>query len=192
MTFRAAPLRDGAVTFSLGFTLGTHEGKASAARAEVAAELAPFSVRGGFIEVPIASLSSDDAKRDCHTREALGLDYAKSDFPGSHVCEDGKLPSEGKNAVAFPTIRFDIASVTAPDAAGNAVARGKWTIHGVTRESTPIPITITPLLGKKAAFRVHGSASLSLKEYGIAVKNFLLISVSDSVMVNFDLIFEEK
>lgn len=190
--FRMAPLREGAVTFALGFTLGTHEGKASSARGELTAELEPLSVRGGFIEVPIAALSSDDEKRDCHTRESLGLDYAKSDFPGGHVCEDGKLPNEGKNAVAFPAIRFDIANVTARDAAGNAVVKGKWTIHGVTRESAPIPITFTPLLGKKAAFRVHGSAPLSLKDFGIVVKNFLLISVSDQVTANFDLVFAEK
>src|SRR3954471_299985 len=61
------------VTFTLGWTLGTHEGQASRVTGSVQAQVEPFVIGQGEFRVPITAMSTGSTTRDCHMREALGI-----------------------------------------------------------------------------------------------------------------------
>jgi polyisoprenoid-binding protein YceI len=190
-----APGGSTGLSFKLPYSTGTHRGEARQVTGKVSYDPAnPGKVTGTFV-IPIASIESGNDKRDCHMREALGLDYTKSEFPKEHVCDDAnKLPASGRNAVVYPEIKFEVTGMSG--AKGSAVnldhesqveIDGKWTIHGVTREAR-LPMTLTP---DGSGFRLSGKAPLSLKSFGVEVKSahilVVTISVDDEVTVLFDL-----
>jgi polyisoprenoid-binding protein YceI len=180
------------IRFRLPYSLGTHEGQARLVRGQVTYDPArPEQTKGSFV-VPIAELVSDDKTRDCHMRESLGLNYESSEFPEEHVCDaNDELSKEGKNAIAYPEIRFEVASVTRHSTDETRLdVDGKWTIHGVTR-----PARITFKVSREGqAIRLKGSAPLSLASFGVVVKSahilFVKISVADEATAVFDLLFE--
>jgi polyisoprenoid-binding protein YceI len=197
------PVRDShqgsGVTFHVSYSLGTHDGTAETFTGNLDLKSTQPLVASGQFQVPIRSLKTGNAERDCHLLESLGLNYADTQYPGDHVCDDkNQLPETGKNAVVFPDITLKIISVAmddpqAPfqlDHEAKLQINGEWTIHGVTR-SVKFPIKMSPV-GKQ--LRLQGELPFSLKDYGITVKSahalFVKISVSDTATAVFDVLLE--
>ena len=136
--YRLAQGKDGpGITLSLPYTFGTHADRVVRVAGEL--RMDPDSPQGvsGTLRVPIDAIVSDSAERDCHMREALGLDYSRSQFPREHVCKDDRIPS---GAVAYPEITLQIHGAEAPPVTTMSVGKDSpvsaqvlWTIHGVTR-----------------------------------------------------------
>lgn len=178
------------VTFSIPYSLGTHDGVAKKISGSVTLDLSqPKKVLGSF-KVQIHDLQTGNTNQDCHLREALGIDYSKSNYPKEHVCSsDDKLPESGVDSVVYPNIEFKIKSFELKDKKVVAVT-GAWEIHGVS-QSTTIPIELIP---EKTGFRLVGTTQISLASHQIEVKPakiiFAKITVDDIVTVKFDLRFQ--
>jgi len=197
------------VTFLIGYSAGTHHGRATDASGSAVLGIDPVqSVNAKFI-VPIDSMTTGNEKRDCHMKQSLGLDYALSRFPREHVCNDQfRLPSTGPDSIAFPNIEFELlgwkpTSVDAPNtlvpgATLNVLARGRWTMHGQTKEMVSeeaqdmIPLQLSIAEGMTDVLRVKGSFMVSLNDYGIVVKPLLLITTRDKAKVTLDLLLAPK
>jgi polyisoprenoid-binding protein YceI len=187
------------IRFTLPYSLGTHEGQTHLILGEIKLDLDHPEKATGSLRASISTLTSDSDKRDCHMREALGLNYDQSDFPKDHVCDDeNQLPLTGKNSIAYPDIELKITSVKSHDPSGKIHREketqidvdGTWTIHGVTR-TTRVPMKVIPEGGK---FRIQGSAPFALSAYRIEVKPaqlvFVTIRVADQAMILFDILME--
>ena len=160
--------------FSIGYSMGTHKGIIENITGKVNDGPQRPEQNIGLLKMSLYDLKTHKEKMTCHMWEALGLDYKKSDFPEDHVCDsDNKIPSQGKNAVAFPDIQFKISSVDRLDDHTYRL-KGTWTIHGHSKEEE---VTVK-----------DGKADLSfvLADYGIIVKNFLFISVDDTAHVSLE------
>lgn len=187
------------VSFHLPYSLGVHDGEARIDKDHLSLDINnPTNSSGEFI-VLIDNMTTGNPKRDCHMREALGLNYGQSDFPNEHVCDDkNQLPSTGKNAVIFPEIIFKILSLKSLDKSKTILkdqetpieVEGQWTIHGVSQKEK-LQLKVIPEDGK---FRIQGDTQFSIKAYNIVVKSakvlFATISVKDQAKVNFNLLFE--
>ena len=193
--YKLAQGKDGpGITTTISYSMGTHDNRVTRAEGEL--KLDPAAPEGltGELRVPIDAIVSGDNERDCHMRESLGLDYAKSKFPNEHVCQDDKLPKE---SIAFPDVRLSIRSASAPKLADlpagketPITALASWTIHGVTRPAK-LHLSISPDAATPGAVRIRGLALVPLKEFGVVVKSakvlFATISVGQVVNVRFDL-----
>ena len=188
------------VSFKIGFTLGTHRGLAQevAGEAVIGSDLNQLSLQSAKFSVPVRSLKTGNDIRDCHMNEALGLDYAVSNFPNDHVCDGAELPKTGPDSVVFTDIVFDLkeAKVTSENkslAAGKSVTldtSGTWTMHGITL-SKPLQITLT--VEDAGVIRLNGQIDFSLNEYKVVVIPWAgIISVKDKASVNLDLTFVPK
>ncbi len=139
----------------------------------------------------VMGFKSNDTTLDCHLRESLSLDYTQSDFPDSHVCVHDRLPSDGKNSAAYPTLSFETTGLNDLDLSKTNESElslnvnGEWIIHGVKRKAT-VKILITQ---SSLGYRISGKHELSLKNFGVEVKNFLFISVQDQVEAEWNLQF---
>lgn len=196
------PLRpaspDTEIHIELPYTLGTHDLVAREIRGTVKMNGDRLDVVSGHLVVPIASLDAGKRTLECHTREALGLDYARSKFPKEHVCDGDVLPPTGSDAVVFPDIAFDWTRTRLLDDA-SALARGKsvrvevwgrWTIHGVTRDDRLV-LGVTAAAGAPAhptAFRLTGATKIRLADFGVKVKRALFITAGDEAAVRFNLV----
>jgi len=202
-TFRVQPppRRESSVHVRIPYTFGTHDLVGRDVSGQVSAIRQTLQVLGGRISFPIDALDAGNRTLECHTREALGLDYGKSKFPGEHVCQDNRLPPSGNDAVAFPNITFDCVGSRQlerdPRAPNDGSARleltGRWTIHGVTRDDKLV-LTVTPLAAQgaaPAAIRVKGRITIHLASYGIRVKPALVIHAGDDATVDLDLLLAE-
>lgn len=195
----AIPPPNSGVKFFVPYTFGTHVGDAKMFSGKVFLDLGDPAKTQGTFAVPISSLTTGKDERDCHMREALGLDYAEADFPEVHVCNDNnELPTSGKNAVKYPEIRLKIHSIKSLDPSKiinsdretNIEVDGEWNIHGKSYTWT-FPLKLVPEGNK---FRVRGEVSFSLKNHDVTVKStkvlFMDVSVKDIIKVNFDLLLE--
>ena len=146
------------------------------------------------VSLLIVGFKSNDTTLDCHLRESLGLDYALSDFPDSHVCSQDRLPAEGKNAVVFDQIQFktnnsldiDLSKIGEDEVIMEVP--GSWTLHGVRREA-PAQVKIQKTSN---GYRVLGKHSFSLKDFGVVVKKFLFVSVQDQVEAEWSVQFSSE
>ncbi len=190
-TFRVTGRPD--LEWSLPYTFGTHRGAADALSVEARADPARSELDSLVLRVPVDSLHSGNATRDCHLREALGIDYKGSRYPAKHVCDGSDaIPSTGPDRVAFPEIVFEMSPDSAPlvyvpPAAGRRSEieiPGRWTIHGVSRADR-VKATVTTDPADPAALRVEGEHDFSLADFGIVVKPFLLVKVGERVHVKF-------
>ncbi len=201
-TYRLAPVQKDStqITFRLPYTLGTHDGAAKEANGSVTLDLKHIQGAKGSVRVPIRSMDTDHSNRDCHMREALGLDYSASDYPEEHVCDSNdQLPVSGKNSVVHPDIEFQVKEVRPRDASEpirldrmiQVDVDGQWKIHGVTRE-VRIPMRMTL---SAAGFRIQGESVILLQDYGVEVKSAKIliatISVGKEATVKLDLFFEK-
>lgn len=175
------------ITVDVPYTFGTHQVTAHRVEGEILMDPQSLQVQSSQLHVSIFELKSDDPQRDCHMREALGLDYSRSRFPKDHVCDaQNRLPSQGNDAVAFPEIKLRITSARPLDDPRllnqgkeiRVVADGTWTIHGVTRR-TRFELTASDDLN--GTFRVRGRHAFVLSDYGVEVKSANAVIFSSSV-----------
>ena len=148
----------------------------------------------GSLRVPIDDLKSDNAERDCHMREALGLEYSRSRYPKEHVCAGDAIPA---GMVAHPEIVLDLQGARAPPVATLAVGQetpvaldATWTLHGIRRPAKLL-LTVSRDAKTPGALRVRGTSQIRLPDFGIVVKSativFVTSSVDETATVQFDL-----
>lgn len=197
-TYRVAPAAEGSKAEAVVvYSLGTHTQVAQDIRGEVTLDPTTLSGGSGTVVVPIAGIRGDGSTRDCHMREALGLDYAAGGrFPKEHVCDgENRLPTSGPESIAFPDIRLEVLGARPLDDlslldSGKPVRvelDARWTIHGVTRQQKEL----TRVVREGDGLHVRGRSTVVLADYGIVVKAtkvvFAEIKVGDAVTVTYDL-----
>jgi polyisoprenoid-binding protein YceI len=187
------------VSFQIAYTFGVHNGSSGAITGHARAAIDPLELTAARFSVPIATMTTGSALRDCHMRESLGLDYSRSRFPEDHVCSlANELPAAGPDAIAFPTIDVSFIRVSsarsAPSAAELAVRAGQaadfdveadLSVHGVTRR-VEIPVRVELEGGGK--LRVKSTFEIKLADHGIVVKAFSGVNVRDRARVALDLL----
>lgn len=185
------------ITISIPYSLGTHDNRVSRATGEVRFDPDAPQAAAGTLRVTLDAVVSDSAERDCHMREALGLDYAHSRFPGEHVCANNALPA---GALAYPEIRLEVRSAQSPGLSELSVGKetpisleASWTLHGVTRPAV-LRLTASRDAKTPGALRIRGTSPIRLPDFGVVVKSakvlFATISVEDVATVRFDLKLE--
>ena len=193
--YRLAQGKEGpGITLSLPYTFGTHEDRVLRVSGELRMDPdSPQSV-SGTLRVPIDAIASDSKERDCHMREALGIDYSRSQYPREHICKDDRLPAA---AVAYPEISLQIEGAQAPPVTAMSVGKespvsvhGLWTIHGVTRPAR-LQLAASRDAKTPGALRLRGKSEVRLSDFGVVVKSAQVLFVSSSVgevaTVRFDL-----
>jgi len=179
------------------YSLGAHTQVAGEIRGELTIDPTTLARATGTVVVPIAAIRGDGGTRDCHMREALGLDYAAGGrFPREHVCDaQDRMPASGPESVVFPDIRLEVLGARplddlAPLEGGKPVRvelEVRWTVHGVTRPAREL----VRVLRDGPGLRVRGRATVVLADHGVVVKPtkvlFAEIKVGDAVTVTFDL-----
>ena len=197
-TYRVAPPSEGSKAEAVVvYSLGTHTVTAQDVHGEVTLDPATLASGSGTVVVPLAGLRGDGGTRDCHMREALGIDYAAGGrFPREHACDGhDQLPASGPESIAFPEIRLEVFGARPLDElalldAGKPVRVEldvKWTVHGVTRERKEL----TRVLRDGTGLHARGRSTVVLADHGIVVKAtkvvFAEIKVGDAVTVTYDL-----
>ena len=183
-TFVPVAAENSGLTFAIAYTAGTHTGTVGEVRGSLEIDPARLEVTAGEIRFPISALDSGNAKRNCHIMESLGLDYVRSVYPEDHACTSAnRLPPEGADAVVYPEVRFLYR------AAKNGTVTGTFAMHGAERELT-VPLKVTAAAG--GAVRVQSSFTVRLSDFGVIVKKFVVITVSDEARVSVDLLLQPK
>jgi polyisoprenoid-binding protein YceI len=159
----AGAVREGTLGFDGRATAGDFTGTTKTVRGKMTG--GELSTIRGFVEAPTSSLVTGNGKRD--------KDLNKS------------MESE-----RYPTIRFDLDGVSPRPARGDTVPvalKGRFTIHGVTREAEfPAAVVITP-----GGVTLRASTPLNLKEYKIGglSKAFGMLRMHEEILVHVDLTF---
>jgi polyisoprenoid-binding protein YceI len=187
------------IQIAIGYTLGTHEGGASQVRGSAFVDFENAALSSAEFRVPISSMTTGNAKRDCHMRQALGLDYEMSGYPEGHVCDaSNRLPESGVNSIQYPEVIFELTGLKAADGTpltrvdagteAQVLAVGTWTIHGVKKEQF-VALRVARAQGASSpALRVRGVFDLLLKDFGVEVISWGgLIYVKDRARVTLDL-----
>ncbi len=206
-TLSAAPLSARTVEYRLGskagieftvpygaFGLFSHKGKAELDRASLLIDSENLSSTTGEFSVNLAGMTMEHKEKNCHMRESLGLNYAASDFPDKHVCDDNfELPQTGKNAIVYPEIIFRILAIkniSQTDNEATFEVEGQWTIHGVTRKQL-LPIKLSP---DKDKMRISTTAKFNLKDFGLKIRPvkffFFPVHVVDPITVDINLLMD--
>lgn len=187
------------LSFSIPYTFGTHEGTIGALQAEVVTNEDDQVLRATF-QVPINSMKTGNAERDCHMIEALGIDYTQSRFPKEHICtNDNTLPESGPDSVQYPDIKVEFINMTLPkDPFSIGIPQisdvsVNMSIHGTTKVFKFEKVTLTKTINGNGApgFRILTKLSLSLKDFNIQVKAAKIgpisINVKDKVSINVNI-----
>lgn len=191
------------VEFKIPYKLGVHDGRSKSLIGEVV--LVNNQIKSAHFSVPISSLTTGNSTRDCHMREALGLDYTKSDFPKNHVCDNNQTPETGDNSIVYPNIEF---SFTSENQATNTILHlkdgikeqiqivGQLTMHGVSQplkaldDTQGVVLTIEKMAGSDVV-HVTAKFGVNIEDYGVIVKafkvGFIEISVGKKATVDLDL-----
>jgi polyisoprenoid-binding protein YceI len=204
ITYRPAPAPEGSASarLELPYTFGTHNFDARLLQGEVRADWKEAPAVRGRLTLPLASIHGGGDTLNCHMREAMGLDYARSGFPAKHVCSDGKLPATGNDAIAFPDVAFEIERVVVDPAhtrsgeyeLWRATAFGRWTIHGVTRDAS-LDLRLTVPANEAAHprwVRVEGARKIRLADYGIQVKRAFVVTAGEEATVKLDFLLRAQ
>jgi len=195
--YRVAAVSEGSQAEAVvAYSLGSHTQTAQEIHGQLTLDPTTLATASGTVVVPIADIHGDGSTRDCHMREALGLDDARSRFPREHVCDgENRLPATGPDSVAYPEIRLDVLSAKPLDDlalldAGKPVRvelEARWTIHGVAHSTHEL----TRALRDGAGFHVRGRSTVVLADHRVVVKEtkvlFSEIKVADAVTVTYDL-----
>lgn len=197
-TYRVAPPSEGSKAEAVVvYSLGTHTVTAKDVHGEVTLDPTTLASGSGTVVVPLAGLHGDGSTRDCHMREALGIDYAAGGrFPKEHVCdEQNGLPAHGAESVAFPDIRLELLGARPLDDPG-LPGQGKpvrveldvrWTVHGVSKQQKEL----TRVVQEGNGLHVRGRSTVVLADFGVVVKPtrvlFATVKVGDAVTVTYDL-----
>jgi len=197
-TYRVAPVAEGSKAEAIVvYSLGSHTQVAGEVRGEVRTDPSTLAEVSGAVVVPLASIRGDGSTRDCHMREALGLDYtAGGHFPAEHVCDaSNQLPASGPDAVAFPEIRMELITARPLDdlsllGQGQPVRvelEVKWMLHGVAH----VQKELARVLRDGTGLRARGRSTIVLRDFDVVVKPvkvlFAEVKVGDAVTVSYDL-----
>ena len=161
-----AVLRAGTLSFTGHSTLGDFVGTTTAATGGVTGN-AEVANAHGWVEAPVATLSTGNGLRDRDMRAAM--DVAK-----------------------YPTMRFELAGVTVesevPSDTVAGMLRGALTIHGVTRD-VEIPAT---LIAAADTIDVSGEFPVDLGDYKVGglTRLFGTLRVRRKIEVRFHVRFE--
>ncbi len=181
------PLKDSKVILYVPYTMGTHKLEGQGFLGTVQFDEKNLTISDGKLSLRADKITGEKKTLICHMNEALTLDYEKSDFPEDHVCEDDKLPTEGKNAPVYPEIEVQLLKPISLDTTSTTV---RWTIHGVSRDQD-LPVSISwDKLTRSLALK--SNLSINRKDYDITVKKFLFIGVDDNIPLKIQLIFGDK
>ena len=186
-----------AVVIRVPYTLGTHEHRVATVRGGVRLDPTTLTSDGGHLVARIDDIVSESPERDCHLREAIGLDYSFSRFPREHVCDGAnRLPTAGPDAVAYPEVTLDVLSarpldpVDRPSEVRLDVA-ATWTLRGVSRPAH-LSLSVSRPSSRRDALRVRGRATLRLDDFGIVVKSaralFVTISAGEVATAEIDVL----
>jgi polyisoprenoid-binding protein YceI len=205
LTARAAPeaygvrLPQGGLEIEVPYSLGTHHEHVTAVEGTLRVDPETLRLERGRLVMPLAGFRSDDAKRGCHLREALGIAYPHSRYPKDHACDDqNKLPASGPDAIAFPEIVLALtqggpAKAASPGAEGEVDVEGTLTVHGVSRP-VKLHLAVSRSPSDPGMLRVRGRIPLRLPDFGVKVKSagalFVSITVKDEVTVLVDALLE--
>jgi polyisoprenoid-binding protein YceI len=157
-------VREGTLSFNGRATTGAFTGTTTTVRGEMRGGRSLSEVRG-WVEAPVSTLVTGNGHRDKDLNKSLQSDV-------------------------YPTVRFDLTGVTPGTERGDTagvVLRGRFNIHGVTREAM-IPATVVT---QPDAIWVRGDTPLSLKDYNIKGLSKLLgaFKMDDKIVVRLDLRF---
>jgi polyisoprenoid-binding protein YceI len=189
------------IEFSIGYTAGTHEGRAESVSGQATIDLEDFSASTALFSVPLSAMNTGNAKRDCHMREALGLNYAVSKYPeGGHVCSSSQMtPATGPDSVVFDKVTFLLKGMTNPDGSRiegltpgvptPVLATVDWNLHGVSRTQNE---ALVVTLENNDRIRIGGSSKLVLKDFGVEVLPFLIITVSEFATAKYDVVLQAR
>lgn len=166
------------IDVKIPYTFGEHTVSAKKVTGKILWNSEKTQITQAEFVLPVSELTNNDKTLVCHLQSSITLDYTKSDFPDDHVCEDDTLPSEGKNAPAYPSIT---ATLAAPYNLGDTAAKIKWTIHGVEKIAD-VPVGVT-LNATKTQFSIRGDWTMKRSDFGIKVKKFLFIDASNKLPV---------
>ncbi len=175
-------LDDSNLLMKVPYSFGEHDLKVKNFTGSVLYNSSKEEITSGKLSIEISSIEGDDKKLVCHMMESLGLDYKVSDFPDDHVCDDNKLPSEGKNSVKFSTIT---AELTTPSLVSSKVLTLKWTIHGVDKV-VEVPFEST-WDEKSQKMELKANWTMKRSDFDIIVKKFLFIDASNEIKLKLDL-----
>lgn len=164
------------------YTFGEHKLKASKLTGALTWDETKTRLVSATFTFAVADLESDDKTLKCHLLESMTLDYAKSDFPASHVCKDDKLPTEGPNSPTFTTVT---ARLQAPFEAGQGPAVLLWEMHGVQKELS-VPATLI-LTEDRKRYTLRAQTKIKRSDFGIVVKKFLFIDAADKIPLTVEL-----
>ena len=178
-------------------TTGTAVLRVTAASGELRLDPSTLALASGRLLFPLDALRADDATMECHLREALGLDYARSRYPREHVCEKDRLPASGPDSIAFPEIALELsrgAPLGDPSALSRGAevpveAQGAFTVHGVTRPARLL-LAASRDPSSPGALRVRGRHPFRLADFGVVVRPvkilFVRLTVADVVTATVD------
>ncbi len=163
------------ITFESDAPLETITGVSSSVSGQIQVDPANLSTVSGRIEVPIASLRTGVDLRDEHLRSANWLD-----------------------AQRFPTATFEITGVQGANAlrlgqTARLRLRGRFTVHGVTRDVTA-PAEVTYRAGENGeapTIVARASFSVNLPQHGVSVPALVRLKVSDEISVRVSLRLHE-
>ena len=171
------------VEFVVPLTIGSHDGTIEEIAGSLTITPGDLAKTHGTLVAPIASFDTGNRKRDCHLRESLGIDYVKSAFPDSHVCDGKRLPAD---AIAFPEVTFVIDGLRPGEDANVWFVDGSVTVHGVPKLIGGQDVAFTLERTEDDRYSVRGEWVVSLQEHGVIVKNVPFIKVQDKVTVQID------
>lgn len=160
----AATLREGTLSFDGRATVGNFTGITSAVTGEMSGGDSLPAVRG-WVEAPVLTLKTGNDRRDRDLNSSM---------------ESGR----------YPTIRFELTGVEPRAPIGDSasvVLRGRFIIHGVTRQAT-VPATVVFL---PETIRVQGEVPLNLEDYDIGglTKMAGMLKMHEEIVVHLDLVF---
>jgi polyisoprenoid-binding protein YceI len=159
-----APLSRGTLAFDADATLGAFTGVTNTVRGHVTGASELRDVRG-WVEAATVSLTTNNGHRDGDMASSL------------------EIPK-------YPTIRFDLDSVTPGSASGDSIPvtlHGRFTIHGQTRAAAvPGWAWLRP---NRSRFR--GALPINVKDYGVGGLSKMLgiLKMNEMITVRIDVEF---
>ena len=158
--YPAGTVREGKLSFDGHGTGGDFTGVTTTVTGEMIG--GPLSAVKGHVEGQVATLVTGNNRRDRDLRKSMETDK-------------------------YPTMRFDLESVSGPTDSADAVLHGRLTIHGVTKD-----VSLPAKLGHDGtSTRVQTSFPLNLKEYQIGgLSKFLgVFKMDEDIVVHVDVTF---
>jgi polyisoprenoid-binding protein YceI len=166
VAFRDGQLREGVLSFDGSATTGDFTGTTTAMTGQMTGGSDLAAVRG-WVEAPVNTLKTGNGRRDRDLNKSMETDK-------------------------FPTMRFDLATVTPGVTRGDTTAvtlGGTFTIHGVKRDVT-MPATVVFQAG---AVHLRSTFPLNLTDYQIGGLSKMLgiLKMDPDIVVHVDLLFNQ-